>query len=265
MQEFLNRTEPFLGPEGLDALASQTIAIAGLGGVGGGAFLALVRCGCSSFHLAENGIFDPPDMNRQAGAFGHSMDRPKLDVYLELARSINPDIHIRTWPEGTQPENIDDFLQGTDAYVGVIDAEKGAEVKAMSPDLLKRHQVPLFCCAAFGFGALMINYHPDHMMQDEFDILVRARSTWGEELIPSVLARHFNPLVVDKFKQGVSRGIMCTTAIGGLASNALLANEVLVHLLQGTKVVEREPVFAPQYVTLDFMNLEMRVHDITQE
>ncbi|MFO7802023.1 MAG: ThiF family adenylyltransferase, partial [Desulfovermiculus sp.] len=103
VQEFLNRTEPFLGPEGLDALASQTVAIAGLGGVGGGVFLALVRCGCSSFHLAENGIFDPPDMNRQAAAFGHTMDRSKLDVYLELARSINPDLRIRTWPEGTQP------------------------------------------------------------------------------------------------------------------------------------------------------------------
>ncbi len=265
VQEFLNRTEPFLGPEGLDALASQTVAIAGLGGVGGGAFLALVRCGCSSFHLAENGIFDPPDMNRQAAAFGHSMDRPKLEVYLELARSINPDIRIKTWPEGTQPDNIDDFLQGTDAYVGVIDAEKGAEVKAMSPGLQKRHHVPLFCCAAFGFGALMINYHPDIMMQDEFDSLVRAKSSPGGDLIPSVLASHFNPSVVDRFKQGVSRGIMSTTAIGGLASNALLANEVLVHLLQGTGVVEREPVFAPEYATLDFMNLEMKVHDMTQE
>jgi tRNA A37 threonylcarbamoyladenosine dehydratase len=34
VQEFLKRTEPFLGPEGLDALTSQTIAIAGLGQAG---------------------------------------------------------------------------------------------------------------------------------------------------------------------------------------------------------------------------------------
>jgi tRNA A37 threonylcarbamoyladenosine dehydratase len=63
-------------------------AFAGLGGVVGRAFLALVRCGASRFRLAENGVFDPPDMSRQAAAFGSTMDRPKLDVYIELARSI---------------------------------------------------------------------------------------------------------------------------------------------------------------------------------
>ncbi|MFO7596426.1 MAG: ThiF family adenylyltransferase, partial [Desulfocurvibacter africanus] len=89
---FLDRTAPIMGEDGLAVLRDKTITFAGLGGVGGGAFLALVRCGLGHFRLAENGVFDPPDMNRQAAAFGTTMDRPKLDVYMELARSINPNI-----------------------------------------------------------------------------------------------------------------------------------------------------------------------------
>ncbi|MGE4293910.1 MAG: ThiF family adenylyltransferase, partial [Desulfovibrio sp.] len=79
---FLDRAAPLLGEDGLAVLRDKTIAFAGLGGVGGGAFLALVRCGLGHFRLAENGVFDPPDMNRQAAAFGTTMDRPKLDVYM---------------------------------------------------------------------------------------------------------------------------------------------------------------------------------------
>jgi hypothetical protein len=55
-----------------------------------------------------------------------------------------------------------------------------------------------------------------------------------------------------------------TTAIGGLAANALLANEVLAYFLADTDLVERAPVFAPEYVTLDFMTQKLRVADVTR-
>ena len=66
-QEFLNRALPIFTESGFQTLRNKVVAFAGLGGVGEGAFLALVRCGVTRFRLAENGVFDPPDMNRQAG------------------------------------------------------------------------------------------------------------------------------------------------------------------------------------------------------
>ncbi len=56
--------------------------------------MTLVRSGVKRFRLAEQGIFDPPDMNRQWGAPDTTMDRPKLDVYVEWAKSINPDREV---------------------------------------------------------------------------------------------------------------------------------------------------------------------------
>ena len=61
---FLSRLSPLLRKEGLDILSQACIAQSGLGGVGGEAFQALVRMGVRRFKLAENGLFDPSDMNR---------------------------------------------------------------------------------------------------------------------------------------------------------------------------------------------------------
>ncbi len=39
----------------------------------------------------------------------------------------------------------------------------------------------------------------------------------------------------------------------------------MVHLLQGTEVVDREAVFAPRFVTLDALGLNMRVIDASAD
>ena len=55
---------------------------------------------------------------------------------------------------------------------------------------------------------------------------------------------------------------MSTTAIGGLAANTLLACEVLTWLLRGTGLVDREPVFAPRFTVVDFLNQHLTVGDV---
>jgi len=176
MQGFLDRTFLILGHEGIEVLSAPLIAISGLGGVGGGTFLNLVRSGVKRFRLAENGVFDTPDMNRQAAAFASTLGRPKIEVYEELARGINPEIELELFPEGLLTGNLERFLDGSDVNIGVIDFEKGADVKAMTPDLLKRFNVPLFSAMVFGFGAILVAHHPEGMMPDEFWGLARKRS-----------------------------------------------------------------------------------------
>ena len=261
--DFLDRARPILGEDGLTVLRARTIAFAGLGGVGDGAFLALVRCGVRCFRLAENGVFDPPDMNRQAAAFGTTMDRPKLEVYMELARSINPDLDIQPYPEGVTTGNIDEFLDGAHAYVGVIDAEKGEDVKRMIPDLQEKHGIPVFTCGAVGFGAVMINFAPGGMKPGEFWALA-AKNDAGGGLMPSSILGNFSPAAMERIRTALPSGKVPTTAIGGLAANALLANEVLAYLLADTGLVERAPVFAPGYVALDFMTQRLTVADVTR-
>ena len=260
--EFLNRAEPIFTEFGFKNLQNQVVAFSGLGGVGGGAFLALVRCGVTKFRLAENGEFDPPDMNRQAAAFGDTMGRQKLDVYVELAKSINPNVELALYPDGINPENIEKFLDGADFHVGVIDVEKGAEVKAMTPELLKRFNIPMFTCGAIGFGALLVAHEPGGMMPDEFWKRVADKST-GSGLLPSYLEDHFNKPVMSRISKGLASGVLPTTAIGGMASNTLLATEVITYMLRDTDLVDRAAVFAPRFTVVDFLNQTMTVGDVT--
>ena len=259
---FLNRSLPIFTEAGLEVLRHKVVAIAGLGGVGGGAFLTLVRCGVTRFRLAENGVFDPPDMNRQAGAFGHTMGRPKLDVYVELARSINPDVELACFPEGIATDNLERFLAGADVYVGVIDVEKGNDVKAMTPALLQKHGLPMFTCGAIGFGALLVAHEPGGMMPEEFWRLVQERSAGGQGPLPSFLADLFDRPVLERIAEAHASGILPTTAIGALAANSLLACEVLGYLLRGTGLVDREPVFAPRFSMVDFLRQKLVTDDV---
>lgn len=260
--DFLNRALPIFTEAGFAVLKSKLVAFAGLGGVGGGAFLALVRCGVARFRLAENGVFDPPDMNRQAAAFGHTMERPKLEVYAELARSINPDVELELFPEGVDGDNLERFLAGADLHVGVIDAEKGAEVKAKAPGLIQKHGLPMFTCGAVGFGSVLVGHEPGGMMPEEFWRLVKEKSSGGG-LLPSLLEEFFNRPVMERIARGMASGKAPTTAIGCLAANALLACEVLVCLLRGTGLVDREPVYAPRFTMVDFLSQKLVVGDVS--
>ena len=50
-------------------LKQCSVAIGGLGGVGGAHAITLARLGVGNFRLADFDVFDWPNMNRQAGAF----------------------------------------------------------------------------------------------------------------------------------------------------------------------------------------------------
>ncbi len=264
MQTFIDRTIPILGQEGIEALSTPMVAFAGLGGVGGGAFLNLVRCGVKRFRLSENGVFDPPDMNRQAAAFASTMGQPKIEVYERLAREINPEVDLELFPEGTLVSNLEQFLNGCDVHVGVIDVEKGADVKAMTPELLTRFNVPLFTAGAFGFGALLVAHHPKSMMPDEFWGLLKKKSDGGG-LFPSFVSDKFEPNVMKRIENAAKMGKLATSSIGGALSGVLLASEVLAYLLRGTDLVNREIIFAPKFIAIDLLRVVMEVADVTAE
>ena len=261
MQGFLDRTLLVLGDEGIEALSTPLIAIAGLGGVGGGTFLNLVRSGVKRFRLAENGVFDPPDMNRQAAAFASTMGRPKIEVYEELARGINPEVELELFPEGLLTGNIERFLEGSDVYVGAIDVEKGADVKAMTPEMLKRFNVPLFSAMVVGFGTVLVAHHPEGMMPDEFWGLVRRRSSGAR--FPSFLSGRFGSTVARRIENSFAAGGGPSTSVGGAFAGAVLASEVMAYLLRATGLVDRETVYAPRFLVVDPMGPTMEVVDVT--
>lgn len=149
------------------ALRGKRVAIAGLGGVGGFHLLALARLGVGRFNLAEFDYFELPNFNRQAGATLSTIGRNKLDVMLDQALDINPEIEIRRFDRGLDAAGIDDFLRDVDIYVDGLDFF-AFDARALVFRACAAKGIPAVTVAPLGMGAALLNFMPGGMSFDDY-------------------------------------------------------------------------------------------------
>ena len=148
-------------------LRGKRVAIAGLGGVGGAHLLTLARLGIGKFNLAEFDRFEIANFNRQFGATVSNLGRAKLDVMVELAKDINPELEIRRFPEGVRPENIAEFLGEADIYVDGLDYF-AFDARALTFEACAKLGVPATTAAPLGMGVALLNFLPGRMTFEEY-------------------------------------------------------------------------------------------------
>jgi hypothetical protein len=165
--EAFSRNVGWITQAELRALREKRIAIAGLGGVGGVHLLTLARLGVTRFSLAEYDNFEIANFNRQVGATVSSLGRPKLDVLIEMARDINPDLDIRGFPEGVSEQNLPAFLDGVDLYVDSLDFFAFAARRATYA-ACHRLGVPTTIVVPLGMGASALTFLRGGMSFEDF-------------------------------------------------------------------------------------------------
>ena len=69
----LTRSEILIGIENLDKLRQSTVAVFGLGGVGGYAAEAIARAGIGTMIIADYDIVTPSNINRQILSLSSTM------------------------------------------------------------------------------------------------------------------------------------------------------------------------------------------------
>ena len=143
---------------GLERLHGAGVAIAGLG-MGGSIFINLVRLGIGRFHVADPDNFERSNANRQREAKETTVGRRKDESLIEEARRINPEVQIKTFPKGVQPENVAEFLTGMDFLVDVVDIWAMPAKLAVNAEARKRG-VTTASCATLGYGCSVIVF--DH-------------------------------------------------------------------------------------------------------
>jgi len=148
-------------------LQSAKIAIAGLGGVGGGHLLTLSRLGISNFHISDFDDFDIHNLNRQAGAFMPFMGQSKIETLAQMARDINPTSNIELFPKGVQPDNVDAFLQGVDVYVDGLDFF-ALPARRMVFAKCREKGIPALTAAPLGMGTAFLYFRPGGMSFEDY-------------------------------------------------------------------------------------------------
>ena len=118
--EFTTRNIGFVTPEQQQQLRNGRLFIAGVGGMGGAAFVTLVRAGVGHIGIADIDRFEVSNLNRQLAANLDTVDTAKVAASVEMARKINPEIELPTYgsewieclEEITQSYNV--IINGTD-------------------------------------------------------------------------------------------------------------------------------------------------------
>ncbi len=171
LEEALSRNIGFITAAEQDRLLEATVAVPGLGGVGGAHLITLARMGVGRFHLADFDVFEPANVNRQFGAQIRHFGRPKLDVMVEEARNINPYLVIRKFPEGVDARNLDAFLEGVDVVLDGIDFFN-FDVRRMVFKRARKRGIPVVTAGPLGYSAALLLFAPDRGMAFDayFDI-----------------------------------------------------------------------------------------------
>ena len=215
-------------PDEQALLRGRRVAIAGLGGVGGSHLVTLARLGIGKFHIADLDVFEIENFNRQYGARVSTLGCPKVEVLAAAARDINPDVDLRTFADGVDASNVDEFLAGVDLYVDGLDFFAVAARRAVFA-ACARKGIPAITAAPLGMGAAVLNFLPGQMTFDEYFGMVGVNE--NEQLLrffvglaPAGLQQRYlvDPTSIDLAEhRGPSTAMGCELCAGVAASQAL--------------------------------------------
>lgn len=143
MSYIFERTELLLGKEALEKLKNSRVAVFGIGGVGGNAAEALVRCGVGTLDLIDNDVVSESNINRQIIATHSTVGVPKVEAAAKRFKDINPDVVLNLHKVFFCPETdggfdfskydyVIDAIDTVTGKIGIIMKAKEANVPVIS-------------------------------------------------------------------------------------------------------------------------------------
>ena len=224
-------------------LQRAVVAVAGLGGVGGGHLITLARSGVGGFRLADFDRFDPVNVNRQYGATVSAFGREKLRVMMENALQVNPHLSLEVFDQGVTEANVDAFLEGADVVMDGLDFFV-FEVRRMVFKRALEKGIPVVTAGPMGFSSALLVFTPGGMgFDDYFDI--REEDSYIERILKFAMGlsprpthvRYVNMDFVDLLdKRGPSLGAACQLCASLAATEAM-------RLILGRKGVRPVPAY----------------------
>lgn len=137
----LTRSEILIGQENLDKLRESTVAVFGLGGVGGYAAEAIARAGVGTMIIADYDHVTPSNINRQILSLSSNMGELKTEVAYKRIKDINPEIILIKISDRLTPGNISGLIP-REIFLYAIDAIDEIESKTSLITELVNRNIP---------------------------------------------------------------------------------------------------------------------------
>jgi tRNA threonylcarbamoyladenosine dehydratase len=246
-------------------LKNSSIAIAGMGGVGGLLAERLARLGIGQLRIADPGKFEVSNLNRQTFSSISNLGRSKAEVVSSQLKDINPKIRIDWSISAIQKkEDAGIFVDGCDIIVDEMDMGLFKESILLQRASRQKGLFYLFS-VAYGFGALCVIFDPAGMTLEEYNgqpsdldlngpLKIDVPFAKIMPVIPSY-ATSANLETIHKMHTGELPG--SATSIGAGLAALLAANEVTNLILQ-----KRQIVTAPKFIYVDLLDQKYMVRPI---
>ena len=233
-EQAFDRNLGWLSSEEQAILKRSSVAIAGVGGVGGYQAEVLARLGVGHFKLADPDTFELTNFNRQSGAVVETIGQAKVEVIQKRLLGINPDARIEIFQEGLTPSNCDRFLDGVHLAVDGIDFFE-VERKFFLFEKGYGKKIPVLTSCPLGFGASIIIFSPFGMKYSSYfdlqpgmnEAAKRMALTYGLSPSPLCLGYMSGKTVDPEAKRAssVAPGLMLVGALTGTEGVKILTGK----------------------------------------
>lgn len=221
-QEAFSRNIGIVTEKEQGMLRASTIAIAGLGGVGGAYAHGFARMGIGSMHVADLDVFERVNINRQFGANRDTFGKPKAEAVRDQVLAINPHVAMKVFDHGFSEENAEEFFDGVDLAIDGIDFFS-IDARRLYFREARKRGIPVVTAAPIGFGSAAYIFTPEGMSFDEYFDLHDGLETkeklfrFAVGLAPAMLQRgYFRPTTLDfdnHAAPSIVSGILSASAI----------------------------------------------------
>ena len=145
---FYSRTEALVGAEALNRLKNASVAVFGLGGVGGYAAEALARAGVGKLALIDGDVFRESNLNRQIFAVLSTLGQNKAEAAKARLSGINAAAEITAFPFFFNKETAGAFDFKSFDYV--IDATDSVRDKVLLIRTAAQNNTPIISSMGAG-------------------------------------------------------------------------------------------------------------------
>ncbi len=134
------RTELLLGNSAMQNIKDATVAVVGLGAVGGFALEALARAGIGHLIVVDFDRFETTNINRQILALDSTLGQKKTAVAEKRIHDINPECVVDIKDTFVSETNFDSIFEGKIDFV--VDAIDSIKEKCDMMCWLYQHEIP---------------------------------------------------------------------------------------------------------------------------
>ena len=148
MSDYLERSKQLLGNEKISSFGNKTIAVIGIGGVGGTALESLARSGFKKFIIIDSDKVDVSNLNRQVLFTSKNVGENKVDAAAKHIAEISPEISVEKIVAKIGDSKLDELLKTKPDFI--IDAIDFVEGKLHIYEYCLKNEIPFVSSLGMG-------------------------------------------------------------------------------------------------------------------